>query len=497
MSYADIIGHESALAPERPGTLGEAQYLFPTTIAQQSLWYLDRLQPGNPAWNIAVRFRLVGPLNIAILERALNEIVRRHEILRTTFCFADHSPVQIVHNVAAIPLPLEDLSHLTASERDSEEERRTIAEGSRPFDLESGPLLRARVLRFAPHNHMLLLTVHHIVSDGWSIGVIADELATQYEALLSGCASVPTLPLQYADYAVWQNQRNARGLAEHRAYWQKKLANLPVCEIPTDYPRPPVQTHNGYILSTVLPVPLTEKLLRLSKAQNCTFYVTALTALKVLIAHYTKQNDIYLGTLVAGRDRLELEPLIGLFINTIVLRTDVCGYPSFLELMERVRETVEDGLAHQDLHFRQVVEALRLKRDRSRPTLCSINFIYQRDFIKPREFAGIRLTPVPSKSPGAIYDLNFFMVERSDGWRLSCEYNYDLYAATSINVLIGQLRSLFEQIAENPARLISQFSFPALAAEPLPPFVPAPTSCATGVQTPALHDLTASYSSQE
>jgi non-ribosomal peptide synthetase component F len=180
-----------------------------------------------------------------------------------------------------------------------------------------------------------------------------------------------------------------------------------------------------------------------------------------------------------------------------VLRADLSGNPTFVELMERVRETVEEGLAHQDLHFRQVVEALPLKRDRSRPTLCGINFIYQRDFIKPRQFAGLRLTSVPSKSPGAIYDLNFFVVERPDGWRLSCEYNYDLYRAERVNVMLGQLRCLFEQIAADPARRISQFSFPERAAEPLPAFVPGTVPRAAETLKSGLHNLAASHSPQE
>jgi non-ribosomal peptide synthetase component F len=198
--------------------------------------------------------------------------------------------------------------------------------------------------------------------------------------------------------------------------------------------------------------------------------------LKILIAHHTRQDDIYVGTLLAGRDRVELEPLIGLFINAVILRTDLSGAPTFLELLARVQRTVEEGIAHQDLHFQQVVEALRIKRDPSRPTVYSINFIYQRDFIKPLRFAGLSLAPVPSKSPGAIYDLNFFMVQRSDGWRLSCEYDCEMYEAATVNRLIGQLRSLLTQIAADANRNISNFEFAADAGDPLPPFVPGANS---------------------
>jgi hypothetical protein len=456
------------------GALGEPLYCFPTSLAQQSFWYLDRFEPGNPCWNIAVRFRILGALNVGILERSINEVIRRHEILRTSFALIDGAVAQTVHAEGSVSLPLDDLSHLTATARDEEEERRTIAEAALSFALKTGPLLRARLLKLAQNEHMLLVTVHHIVSDGWSIGVFSDEVAAHYEAFSLGKpAALPDLPLQYADYAIWKNEQSQGTAAEqHRSYWQTRLANLPVCEIPPDHARPESKTHRSYILSELLPVSLTDSLAALARKQGCTFYTLSLAALKTLIAHYTGQTDICVGTLLAGRDRVELEPLIGVFINTIVLRTDLSGNPTFLELLARVQKTVEEGIAHQDLHFQQVVEALRLRRDPNRPTVYSINFIYQRDFIKPLQFAGLSMTPVPSKSPGAIYDLNFFMVERSDGWRLSCEYDCDMYEAVQVNRMIGQLHHLLSQIANNPNRKLSEFAFPEDVGGPLPPFVP-------------------------
>jgi Condensation domain len=473
----DVEGNiHSIHSPDPPGVgaLGEPLYRFPTSLAQQSFWYLDQLEPGNPCWNIAVRFRLIGNLNVDVLERSINAVVRRHEILRTTFALIDGAIAQIVHTEGRIPLPLDDLTHLSSAVREEEEEWRTITEAALSFDLKTGPLLRARLLKLAEQEHMLLITVHHIVCDGWSIGVLSDELAAHYEALLSdGQAVVPDLPVQYADYAIWKNERN-QGIAaeQHRSYWQTRLANLPVCEIPSEHPRPSAKSRRSYILSVLLPVSLTDSLVALARKSGCTFYTLSLTALKILVAHYTCQDDICVGTLIAGRDRVELEPLIGVFINTIILRTDVSGDPTFVELLARVQRTVEEGIAHQDFHFQQVVEALRLRRDPNRPTVYSINFIYQRDFIKPLHFAGLSMTPVPSKSPGAIYDLNFFMVERSDGWRLSCEYDCDMYDAVQVNRMIGQLRHLFTQIANDPNRRISEFAFPEDAGDPLPPFVP-------------------------
>lgn len=458
----------------RSGSLGEPQYRFPTTLAQQSFWYLDRLEPGNPCWNIAVRFRITGAVDVAILEHAVNQIVQRHEILRTSFALTDGVLVQLVHADAVIPLPLEDLTHLDASARDQAEERRTIAEAALPFDLKTGPLLRVRLLKLAAQEHMLLMTVHHIVSDGWSIGLFSDEVGAFYESLLTADhPGPPDLPLQYADYAIWKNEQS-RGIiaAPHRSYWQKKLTDLPACEIPPDHRRSASKTRNGYILSVVLPVNLTASLSDVARKHGCTLYTLSLAALKILVAHYTKQNDIYVGTLLAGRDRVELESLIGLFINTIILRTDLSGDPSFLDLLARVQRTVEDGMAHQDLPFQQVIETLRLKRDPNRPTVYSINFIYQRDFVKPLRFAGLSMVPVPSKSPGAIYDLNFFMVQRSDGWRLSCEYDCDLYDAATVNRMIGQIRNLLQEIADNPIRKLSEFHFPDDAGDALPTFVP-------------------------
>jgi hypothetical protein len=464
----------SSSAAPISGALGEPLYRFPTSLAQQSFWYLDRLEPGNPCWNIAVRFRITGALNVSILERSVNEVVRRHEILRTSFALADGALVQIVHAEGLIPLPLDDLSHLDSAARNAEEERRTIAEAALPFDLKTGPLLRTRLLKLAEQEHMFLVTIHHIVSDGWSIGVFSDEVGAHYDALFSGDqAATLDLPLQYADYAIWKNEQSQGSpAAQHRSYWQSKLDNLPACEIHPDYPRSSDKSHSGYILSVLLPVSLTDSLTALSRKHGSTLFAVSLTALKMLVAHYTRQQDIYVGTLLAGRDRVELEPLIGVFINTVILRTDLSGDPRFFELLARVQQTVEEGMAHQDLHFQQVVEALRLRRDPIRPTVYSINFIYQRDFVKPLQFAGLSMNPVPSKSPGAIYDLNFFMVQRSDGWRLSCEYDCDLYEAATVNRMIGQLRHLLTEIATNPDRKISEFQLPEEAGDPLPAFVP-------------------------
>lgn len=453
------------------GTLGEPLYRFPATVAQQAFWYLDRLERGNPAWNIAVRFEITGALRADLLEAAIHKLVERHEALRTTFLFGDDEPEQIVHASPHVPLPVDDLSSLPPQQLQIEEERLTIAEAERRFNLETGPLFRARLLRFSASRHVLLITAHHIIADGWSIGIISDEIAAFYAT-----HTLPELPLQFADYALWHQERcRPANVKSDLDYWKQQLANLPMCEVPPDYPRPVTKSHNGYILSTVLPQPLTDALEGYAHRQGCTLFTLALAALKLLVSHAAGQEDVYIGTLLAGRDRVEFERLIGLFVNTIVLRGRVSCEMKFSDLLRQTAETVEQAMAHSELPFAQMVGALRMKYDRGRHALYGINFIYQRDFVKPLEFAGLSMIPVPSKTPGAIYDLNFFMVRRADGWRLSCEYDRELYSASTIHRMLGELRHVFEQIGADPDRLVSDFSITSLLTEKLPLDIPGRT----------------------
>jgi thioesterase domain-containing protein len=442
----------------------EDVFVFPASIAQEGFWLLDQLEPGNPAYNIAVRFRLQGALDVAVLERALNEIVRRHEVLRTTFDAVDGEPMQVVRPSMRVAIPVLDIRILDDRERDAEEERLTLEEARRRFDLSEGPLLRAQLLQFGPQDFILLLTIHHIVSDGWSIGVITNELGAIYEAFSLGLESpLPDLPIQYADFAVWQKESLEGGqlkssqTALQLAYWKRKLSDLSPFDVPTDYPRSPRRSFNGNILSRLLPRPLTDSLQEFSARQQGTFFMTSLAALKMLLLHYSDRADIHVGTLLAGRNRVETEPLIGAMINPLVLRTDLAGDPTFVEVLARVRATVLEAIANQDLPFERLVQALNPQRDLNRHPMFDVNFIYQRDFVRPLHFAGITLTALPSRSPGAIYDLNFFMVERADGWRLSCEYNRDLYADATADWMLWQLETLLERIATNPARRISEF----------------------------------------
>jgi amino acid adenylation domain-containing protein len=432
---------------------------LPASSGQQRFWVLDQIKPGDPACNVAVRFGLTGKLDHAALEAALNEIIRRHEILRANFVMLDGQVMQLVSPAREINIPRTDLTVLPESERAAEADRLAGEEAQRPFQLASGPLMRAGLLRLAGDEHVLLITIHHIVSDGWSIGILTDELGALYEAFHAGLPSpLLELPIQYADYTLWQrDQRNELASTEDEAYWKNKLSDLPQFEVTPDLPRNAAKPAIGNILSRLLPVALTDSFRDLSRRQDCTLFVTMLAALATLLHRYTGETDIVVGSPVAGRNSMDVEPLIGPFINTLVLRTDSSGDPTFLELLERVRHVVCEALAHQELPFDRVAELLRLNRSAERNLLFQINCIYQRDFVKPWEHAGLRMRPIPSKSPGAMHDLNIFLVERKDGWRVSCEYNTALFFESTVNRLLQHFEILLQAILADPSRPIGAY----------------------------------------
>ncbi|HST62170.1 MAG TPA: condensation domain-containing protein, partial [Longimicrobium sp.] len=303
---------------------------LPLSFAQERLWFLDRLEPGSTAYNIPVTWRLAGALDEAALERAVGEIVRRHEALRTVFTEVDGSPVQVVTPFDGFVLPVEDLAHVAESERDAEVRRRAEEEAGRPFDLAAGPLFRAALLRLGGEDHVLLLSMHHIVSDGWSLGVLFREFSALYEAYREGGESpLPELAVQYADYAVWQREQlEGEVLDRQLAYWREHLSGVPeLLELPTDHPRPPVQTYRGASVPVELSPELLERLLALGQSEGATLYMVVLSAFQVLLGKYAGSDDVVVGSPIAGRTRGEVEALIGLFVNTLVLRTDLSGDP--------------------------------------------------------------------------------------------------------------------------------------------------------------------------
>ncbi|MEP6708146.1 MAG: condensation domain-containing protein, partial [Pyrinomonadaceae bacterium] len=347
-SIAEVDAVLSGLATE------DVDSQFALSYGQQRLWFLQQLEPESAAYNIRVAVRLRGELKVGALTASLNEIVRRHESLRTRFAVVAGEPVQLIDEAADCGLELVDLQGLEASEREGEAERQARAEGERAFNLEAGPLLRVRLLQLGAAEHVLLLTLHHIISDGWSLGVLFKELGRLYEAYGRGAESpLAELAVQYGDYASWQREQlQGEVLAEQMSYWQEQLRGAPaLLELPLDRPRPALQSYAGRRQRVELSRELTRALKELSRGEGVTLFMTLLAAFQVLLARYTGQQDIVVGTPVAGRNRVEVEGLIGFFLNTLPLRTELRGQPSFRELLQRVKHVCLQAYAHQDLPF--------------------------------------------------------------------------------------------------------------------------------------------------
>ncbi|MFN2166272.1 MAG: condensation domain-containing protein, partial [Anaerolineae bacterium] len=354
--------------PEGQGILKRAgDGPVPLSFAQQRLWFLDQLAPGNPFYNIHTTVHLVAPITPAILERALNEIVARHETLRTLFREQNGQAVQVVLPHVQVALATHDLSALPPGVAQDEAVRLATEDARHSFDLRHGPLLRASLLRMGPADHVVVLTMHHIISDGWSLNVFFRELNELYPALLLGRRpSLPALPIQYADFALWQRQRlQGEQLERQLAYWRKQLGGMTPLELPTDHPRPAIQTFRGAHQPVELPRSLTEALKTLSHSEGATLFMTLLAAFKTLLFRYTGQRDIVIGAPVAGRERAETSNLIGFFVNSLVLRTDLGQNPSFRQLLRQVRDVAVGAYAHQELPFEMLVEELQPARDLS------------------------------------------------------------------------------------------------------------------------------------
>jgi amino acid adenylation domain-containing protein len=428
------------------------------SFAQQRLWFIEQLAPGNSAYHIPAAIRLRGPLNLAALEQCLNQIVQRHESLRTTFAMVDGQPVQVIAPALTIELPVVDLRNLPEAERETEV-RRLVTEGAmRPFDLSQGPLVRVALLRLGDEEHVGLLTMHHIVSDGWSTGILIREIARLYVAFSSGGSlSLPELPIQYADFAHWQRQwLQGEVLETQLAYWKQQLAGAPpLLDLPTDRPRPDLQTFRGAHQSLMLPKTLTEGFKALGRQEGVTQFMTLLAAFKVLLYRYTSQDDLIVGTPIANRNRLETEGLIGCFVNALVLRTDLSGNPCFRDLLRRVREVCLGAYAHQDLPFDRLVEELRLKRDLNRNPLFQVMFVLQNASARAVELPGLTLSPVEGDSETAHFDLTLVVVDADQGLTASFVYNTDLFEAATIARMLGHFQILLEAMVADPEQRLS------------------------------------------
>ena len=370
------------------------------SFAQQRVWFLDQLEPQNSAYNMPDAYRLVGPLDVTTLELAINEIVSRHEALRTTFAAADREPTQVIAPALRVPLPVVDLEPLPLAQREAEALRLAVQEGQRPFDLSKGPLLRAQLLRLGDEEHVLVLIVHHIVSDGWSVEVLRRELATLYTALSRGRPSLlPELPVQYADFAAWQRKWLEGGaMARELAYWKERLAAASEFELPSDRPRPTLLTFDGAHHALMFSPELSSALKTLSQREGVTLFMTLLAAFSALLYRYTGQEDIVVGAPIANRDRAEIEGLIGFFVNTLALRIDLsptqAGALTFRELLARVREVCLGAYAHQQLPFEKLVEELRPQRDPGRSPLFQVLFAVQNAPHAEMEMTGLTVTPL-------------------------------------------------------------------------------------------------------
>ncbi len=432
---------------------------LPLSFSQQRLWFLDQLEPGNPFYNVPNAVRLSGRLDVAALAWSINEVVRRHEALRTTFAAVDGQGVQVIAPHLTLDLPLVDLSAFPQAERERLAERLAWQEAEWSFDLTRGPLIRVTLLRLAAQEHILLLTTHHIVSDGWSGLVFIHELAALYPAHVSGQPSpLAELEVQYADFALWQRQWwQEGGLDEQLAYWQRRLAGAStVLELPTDRPRSAAQRFRGASYTFLWPVALAEELRALSQRAGTTLFAVLLAAFDVLLHRYTGQEDISVGTFVANRTRRQLEGLIGAFINLLVLRSDLSGDPGFKQLLAQVYAAIGQDYAHQDIPFDKLLEALRPEGERGRITLFRTMLVLQNTPLPKMELPALTvelLRPERGAQPNS--DLDLFLEETAEGLLGIAEYNADLFEEATLARLAGHLRTLLEAVVADPRQRIA------------------------------------------
>ena len=444
-------------AIERTGNL-------PLSFAQQRLWFIDQLEPGSGSYNIGAAVRLTGALDAAALERALGEVVRRHEALRTTFPTINSLPVQLIAAPASLDLAVIDLVSLMSDDsledRRKEAQKMADAEVQRPFDLEQGPLLQATLLRVAEEEHVVLVTMHHIVSDGWSTGLLMREVATLYAAYSNGQESpLAELAIQYGDYAAWQREwLQGEVLERELSYWREQLTGAPpVLELPADYARPAVRTFRGARHSFTLEGTLTKAVKQLSRAEGVTLFMTLLAAFKVLLWRYSGQASVVVGTPIAGRTQVEVEELIGFFVNTLVLRTEVSAELSFVELLQRVKEVALGAYAHQEVPFERLVEELEPERSLSHTPLFQVVFVHQNTPRQVVTSSGLRMETLESESRTAHFDLTLTIAEGEDSLYGDIDYRKDLFERATIERLAGHFEQLLQSIVAEPERRVSEF----------------------------------------
>ncbi|MDQ2902116.1 MAG: amino acid adenylation domain-containing protein [Chloroflexota bacterium] len=449
---------EHALQPLQI-TVCDRHAAFPLSFGQQRLWFLHQLEPENVAYNIPAALRLSGMLNLAVLERSLNEIVRRHEVLRTTYSIEDGQAIQVIAPLLTIALPVVDMCASPLDEQEHTIQELTTREGQQPFDLVHGPLLRARLFRWNATQHVLITTMHHSISDGWSFSLFFRELTALYKAYVDEQPSpLLALPIQYKDFALWQREwLQGEVLEKQLTYWTQHLKGAPTAlNLPTDRPRPAIQTFRGERHTFLLPADMVEKLQALSRREEVTLFMTLLAAFQTLLFRYSGQDDLLVGTPIANRTHAEIEDVIGLFVNTLVLRTQLSGNPSFRELLKRVREVALGGYVHQDLPFEKLVEVLQPKRDLSRNPLFQVMFVYQNALLLSQAIPDLTFQLVRVGSGTEQFDITLAIVETEEGLLGRLDYNIDLFDAATIIRMAQHFQTLLQAVGANAEQRISE-----------------------------------------
>ena len=430
----------------------------PLSFQQEQLWFLEELAPGEATYNTVLALRLAGDLDVAVLRRALDTVQARHEVLRTTFVTDGEVPCQVVGPPSPVPLRRDDVGGLPVGEREGAAARLADEEAAQPFDLRHGPLLRARLVRLADTDHLLVVSTHHIVFDGWSEATFTAELAEVYSALRSGRdLRLADLPVQFADFALWQRTwLTGQVLESHLGYWQDRLAGAPTLELPTDRPRPALPSYRGAVLTRQLPPDLLAALRRLARANGVSLFMTLLAGFTVLLSRYSGQEDLVVGTATAGRNRPNCEDLVGFFVNMVVLRSDLSGNPSFTEVLSRVREVTLDAYEHQDVPFEKVVERVAPRRDPSRNPLFQVAFGLLPAPGRAGQFEGLAVTPHVVDPGTARFDLSVNVSETEQGLSLWLEYATDLFDQARMLRLLDHFERVLAAVAAEPSTRVSQ-----------------------------------------
>ena len=435
-------------------TANQDVYVFPTSFAQQRLWFLDQFEPNSPFYNIPTAVRFRGYLDLGAFEKSVNEIVRRHETLRTFFAVMDGKPVQAVRPHYTLSIPLLNLEVYSEDRRQAEAMRLAAEEAQKPFNLSTGPLLRVTLLRLQENDHIVLMTMHHIISDGWSMTVLVREIAMLYEAFFNNRPSpLSELPIQYGDFSEWQQNYVTGDVLERQLnYWKKQLGgSLPILELPSDRPRPNVQTLRGASISHLLSKDVVMAIREFNRRHDATLYMTLLAVFQVLLHRYTGLDDILVGSPIANRNRAEIEPLIGFFVNTLVIRTDLSGSPSFSGILQRVKKATLEAYDNQDVPFERLVEVLQPERDMSHSSLFQVMFILQNAPMKMEsDLTDVTISSLDIHSGTSTFDLTLMASEEAESISLSAEFNTDLFDETTIFRLLRHYEMLLQSVLAQP-----------------------------------------------